>query len=97
MQLIDAGLEEMQVESDSIIVFVEFGNFNEMSNFLESMKIDIETAEAQRIPNNFKSVDIDQAELVLKLIDKLEEDEDVQSVYHNMLITNEIIALIEKK
>ena len=38
-----------------------------MSNFLESMKIDIETAEAQRIPNNFKSVDIDQAELVLKL------------------------------
>ena len=67
-----------------------------MSNFLESMKIDIETAEAQRIPNNFKSVDIDQAELVLKLIDKLEEDEDVQSVYHNMLMTNEIIALIEK-
>ena len=60
------------------------------------MKIDIETAEAQRIPNNFKSVDIDQAELVLKLIDKLEEDEDVQSVYHNMLMTNEIIALIEK-
>ena len=96
MQLIDAGLEEMQVEGDSIIVFVEFGNFNEMSNFLESIKIDIETAEVQRIPNNFKSVDIDQAELVLKLIDKLEEDEDVQSVYHNMLMTNEIIALIEK-
>ena len=63
---------------------------------MESIKVDIETAEVQRIPNNFKSLDIDQAELVLKLIDKLEEDEDVQSVYHNMLMTNEIIALIEK-
>jgi transcriptional/translational regulatory protein YebC/TACO1 len=49
----------------------------------------------QRFPNNTKSLGLEEAKLVLKLIDKLEEDEDVQNVFHNMEMGEELMAQLD--
>jgi YebC/PmpR family DNA-binding regulatory protein len=85
LELIDYGLEEIGEDSEGNIViraaFTEFGN---MSKALEEKKIEVITAELTRIPMNTMELPEEQAQDVLKLVDKLEQDEDVQKVYHNL-------------
>ena len=70
-------------------------DFSNMSNHLEKMGVEVKNAELQRIPNNFKTLEAEKAPLVLKLLDKLEEDDDVQNVFHNLEMSSEILALME--
>ena len=95
MELIDGGLEELEQDEEAITVYVDFADFSNMSNHLEKMGVEVKNAELQRIPNNFKTVDAEKAPLVLKLLDKLEEDDDVQNVFHNLEMSSEILALME--
>ncbi|MCY7422011.1 MAG: YebC/PmpR family DNA-binding transcriptional regulator [Chitinophagaceae bacterium] len=85
LELIDFGLEEIGEDSEGNIVlrtpFEEFGN---MTKALEDKKIEVITAELTRIPTTTVELDEEQAKDVLELIDKLEQDEDVQKVYHNL-------------
>ncbi|MEO8821080.1 MAG: YebC/PmpR family DNA-binding transcriptional regulator [Ginsengibacter sp.] len=85
LELIDYGLEEIGEDSEGNIIirtpFVEFGN---MSKALEEKKIDVITAELTRIPTTTVDLSEEDAEEVLKLADNLEQDEDVQKVYHNL-------------
>lgn len=90
LQLIDYGLTEMgeseTEEGERILVirceFVEFGN---MQHALEDMGITSISAETDWIPLNTVSLDEEQSDEVLKLIDKLEQDDDVQRVFHNLV------------
>ena len=84
MELIDAGLEEMEKEEDIILVYTDFADFSAMQKKLEELSIEVQSAELQRIPTNNKTLDVDKSKSVLKMIDKFEEDEDVQQVFHNM-------------
>ncbi len=95
MELIDGGLEELVQDEDAITIYTDFADFSNMTNLLENMDVEVKNAELQRIPNNFKSITDEQAKLVLKLLDKLEEDDDVQNVFHNMEMSEEIMVLIE--
>ena len=95
MELIDGGLEELEQDEEAITIYTDFADFSNMTNLLEKLSIEVKNAELQRIPNNFKSITSEQAPLVLKLLDKLEEDDDVQNVFHNMKMSEEIIALME--
>ena len=95
MELIDGGLEELEQDEEAITIYTDFSDFSNMTNLLEKLSIEVKNAELQRIPNNFKSITSEQAPLVLKLLDKLEEDEDVQNVFHNMEMNEEIMALME--
>lgn len=95
MELIDGGLEELEQDNEAITIYTDFTEFSNMTNLLEKLSIEVKNAELQRIPNNFKSITSEQAPLVLKLLDKLEEDDDVQNVFHNMEISEEIMALME--
>ncbi|MGN6249067.1 MAG: YebC/PmpR family DNA-binding transcriptional regulator [Ginsengibacter sp.] len=85
LELIDYGLEEIGEDSEGNIIirtpFVEFGNMNKA---LEEKKVEVITAELTRIPTTTVELPDDQAEEVLKLVDNLEQDEDVQKVYHNL-------------
>ena len=85
LELIDYGLEEVGENSEGQIVirtaFEEFGN---MSKALEEKGIEVITAELTRIPQNTVELGEEEANDVLKLVDKLEQDEDVQKVYHNL-------------
>ena len=95
MELIDGGLEELEQDEEAITVYIDFSDFSNMSNHLEKMGVEVKNAELQRIPNNFKTLEAEKASLVLKLLDKLEEDDDVQNVFHNLEMSSEILALME--
>lgn len=84
LDLIDLGAEDIG-ESDGIIyVYTAFEDFGRMTQGLEEKGIAVINAELQRIPNSQTEVTPEQEEEVLKLIEKIEEDEDVTNVFHNM-------------
>ena len=97
MELIDAGLEEIEKEDDIILVYTDFADFSAMQKKLEELSIEVQSAELQRIPTNSKTLDVDKSKSVLKMIDKFEEDEDVQQVFHNMELTEEILTSIDNE
>lgn len=84
LELIDFGADEIFEHEGEIFVYTKFGDFGTMQKALEEKKIEVISAELQRIPNSAAEVTEEQEEEVLKLIDQFEEDDDVQAVYHNM-------------
>jgi len=95
MELIDYGLEELENDEGTLTITTDFSDFNNMQKQLESMNIELESSVLQRFPNNTKTLDAEEAKSVLKLIDKLEEDEDVQNVFHNMEMTEEVMSQMD--
>ena len=85
LDLIDFGLEEIGEDSESnIIIRSGFEDFGQMSKTLEDKKIIPISSEVIRVPLNYSELDEEQAKEVLELVDKLEQDEDVQKVFHNL-------------
>lgn len=85
LELIDYGLEEIgEDEEGNIIIRTAYNEFGNMSKALEEKKIEVITAELTRIPDNTVELSEDAANEVLKLVDHLEQDDDVQKVYHNL-------------
>ena len=95
MELIDGGLEELEIDPEAITVYCEFGDFNNLQLKLEDLNIEIENSELQRIPRNIKKITVEQAEKVIKLLDLLEDNDDVQQVFHSMELTEEILIKME--
>jgi len=85
LELIDHGLEEIGEDAEgNIILRTPYDQFGTMSKALEDKGITPLGAELTRIPNTFVELPEDQAKEVLELVDSLEQDEDVQKVYHNL-------------
>ena len=84
LELIDYGAEEFVVEEGTVYVYTSFNDFVGMQKTLEAKGIQITSAEIQRIPISTTELPGDKANQVQELIDKLEEDEDVQAVWHSM-------------
>jgi YebC/PmpR family DNA-binding regulatory protein len=85
LDLIDYGLEEIGESADgNIIIRTAYNEFGHMAKALEEKKIDVVSAELTRIPTNTVELPEEQANEVLKLVDNLEQDDDVQKVYHNL-------------
>ena len=84
LDLIDFGAEEIAEEEDGIYVYTKFSDIGSMQKGLETKGIEPISAEKQWIPNTTKELSEAQAEGVLKLIAQLEDDDDVQAVYHNL-------------
>ena len=95
MELIDFGLEELENDEGTLTVTTNFSDFSNMQKKLESMNIELERSDLQRFPNSIKTLVGDESKSVLNLIDKLEEDEDVQNVFHNMEMTEEVISQMD--
>ena len=91
MELIDGGLEELEQDDEAIKIYCDFPEFSNMQKCLENLNIEIQNSEPQRIPNNTKTISTEDAKLVLKLLDLLEDNDDVQQVFHNMELTDEIL------
>ena len=85
-ELIDIGGEEvfLDEESDLINIYGEFTAFGAIQKFIEDNGYELKGADFERIPNDTKELSEEQIADVEKLIEKLEEDDDVQNVYHNM-------------
>ena len=95
MELIDGGLEELEIDEEAITVYCNFTDFSNMQKKIEDLGIEIQNSELQRIPITTKKISASEAEKVIKLLDLLEENDDVQQVFHNMVLTEEILGAME--
>lgn len=84
LDLIDFGAEEIEDNGDEVVIYTTFQNFGTMQKGLESKGIAATSSELQRIPTTTKELSEEQTDDVLKLIGVLEDDDDVQNVFHNL-------------
>lgn len=82
--LIECGADDIEMDEEEAIAYSEFSNFIAMQKNLEERGLSPTVSEIQRIPANTVSLTDEQSEELAKLIDRIEEDDDVQSVYHNI-------------
>jgi YebC/PmpR family DNA-binding regulatory protein len=87
LELIDAGLEERKREDEEVVLYTSFTDFGTMQKTLEDRNIETTSAGLEYIPNTTKSLGESEVEQLIKLIDRLEEDDDVLNVYHTMDMT----------
>lgn len=84
LELIDFGADEIEGDAEEIVVYTAFTDFGAMQKALEAKKLNIISSELERIPTSTVELTDEQIAEVMILINKLEEDDDVQTVYHNM-------------
>jgi len=94
MEMIDGGAEEVEKDEEEILITTAFEDFGSLSHKLEELKIEPKSAELERIPNSTKEVNVDQFKANMKMLERFEEDDDVQNVYHNMEITDALLESI---
>lgn len=96
LELIEAGAVSFEDEDDIFIVYSGFSEFGKMSAKLDSLKIEVKNAELQRIPLDTKVLELEQAKDILKLIDAFEDDDDVQNIFHNLELTDELMEVLSE-
>ena len=84
LELIDYGVDEIEMEDDDIVLYGDFKSYSDIQHYLEENNYEIHSAEFERIPTDTKTLDDEQRAQIDKLLEKFEEDEDVQNVFHNM-------------
>ena len=84
LELIDCGVDEVEPDEEEIVLYGAFEDYSNIQKYLEENGFEIISSEFVRIPNDLKDVTPEQREAINKLLDKIEEDEDVQNVFHNM-------------
>ena len=88
LEFIDHGVEEVFKDEDGIVLYAPFEYFSIIQKELEKRNYEILSSDFERIPQDVKQLSIDKQKEVLQLIEKIEDDEDVQNVYHSMKIKN---------
>jgi YebC/PmpR family DNA-binding regulatory protein len=84
LDLIDSGAEDIERNDDEIVIYTKFTEFGHMQKFLESKHLDVKSSELHYIPTATKELSEEQQDEVLKCVEALEADDDVQTVYHNL-------------
>jgi len=95
LELIDAGAENIEEDEGMLTITAAKEDFGNVQKKLDALGIAVESAGLQRIPNDTKVLDPGAALKVLKLVDAFEEDDDVQDVYHNLELTDEVAKAME--
>lgn len=85
LELIDYGVDEIEQDEEDILLYGEFKSYSDIQKYLEENGFEIHSAEFERIPHELKEVTEEQRAQITKLLDKFEDDEDVQNVFHNMM------------
>jgi transcriptional/translational regulatory protein YebC/TACO1 len=94
--VLDAGAEEISDEGETFEIISEAADVVAVRTSLQEAGIDYDSAEAQVVPNIRTEVDLEGARKVLKLIDLLEDSDDVQNVYSNLDIPDEVAAALDE-
>lgn len=84
LELIDYGVDEIEADEEEIDIYGAFEEFSNIQKYLEENGFEIISAEFERIPNDLKEVTEEQRATIDKLLEKFEDDDDVQNVFHNM-------------
>ena len=94
LELLDGGLEDIELSDDNFVATCAFEDYGSLNTKIEELDINAESS-LERIPTTTVSLDVERAKSVLKLIDIIEDDDDVQNVFHNMEMTDELMAELE--
>ena len=94
MEMIDGGAEEIDQDEEEVMITTAFEDFGALSHKLDEMGIEAKSAELHRIPNMTKEVNEEQFKANMKMLERFEEDDDVQNVYHNMEMTDDLLSKI---
>ena len=97
LEFIEAGAEDIEIEDDLITVTTALEDFGKFNKKLEELHIEPQKVELQRIPAVDKRLAVNEAKVVLRMIEELEENEDVQNVYHNLEMTEELEQALEEE
>lgn len=84
LELIDFGLDEIESHDDMVYAYADYTMFGELSKAFENLNIEIKSATLKRIATTGVEFSETQLEDIEKMLDKLEEDDDVQAVYTNI-------------
>lgn len=96
MELIDAGADDVVRDEEAFFVYAPFTAFGAMQQKLEQLGVEVKSAELKRFAVSTLPADITTARNVMRLVDMLNEDDDVNAVYHNMDLTEEVEAELAK-
>ncbi|MBX9851599.1 MAG: YebC/PmpR family DNA-binding transcriptional regulator [Cytophagaceae bacterium] len=94
LDMIDAGADEVEFEEGYVTVTCSLQHFGSIQKALEEKSIEPESAGLQRIPNTYVKLGNEELQKVMKLIEMLEDDDDVQKVYHNIELSEEQVSLL---
>ncbi|MDG1046149.1 MAG: YebC/PmpR family DNA-binding transcriptional regulator [Bacteroidia bacterium] len=95
LELIDGGADEVVFDDEELTAYTSFDDYGDMQSKLQELNIAATSTEIHQIPITTKTLELSEAEEVLKIIDKFEEDDDIQTVFHNLELTEELIAKLE--
>jgi len=90
LELIDAGAQDFEIDDETITVSCAKEDFGSLNRKLAELGIEPEEAGLKRVPNNTKNLDLESAKKVMRFIEVLEDDDDIQNVYHNLEMTDEL-------
>lgn len=86
LEMIDHGLEEIFAADDGLLLYSSFKQFGDLQKALEARGVEVRSAAPQRMANNFVAVTEEQEAEIQKMVDRLEDDDDVQTVFTNMQV-----------
>ena len=95
LEVIDGGAEEIEEEDGYITITTAMEDFGKMQKKLEELQIEAENSRLQRIPNDYKKLGLEETKKVMKMIETFEDEDDVQDVYHNLDIPDELYDEME--
>jgi len=84
LELIDHGLDDLVQHDQELLIYTSFQEYGKMLKYFEEKGIEVVSSELQYLPSTTKELSEEQTKEVKELLDKIEEDDDVQSVFHNM-------------
>ncbi len=90
LELIDAGVEEIELEEEIFMITTPMEDFHNVQKKLQEMELEPESAELQRIPNDALDLTFEQGVQIMKIIEEFEDDDDIQAVSHNLNVTDEV-------
>ncbi len=91
LEMIDAGAEDIEIEESFVTVTTAMEDFGTLMKKLDELGVEPENAELRRIPKETTTLSLEDAKKVMKIIEAFEEDDDVQNVFHNMELTDELV------
>ena len=96
LEMIEAGAQSIDIDDNIITISCAKEDFGSVNRKLNDLAIETEEAGLKRIPNDTKNLDVETAKKALRLIEILEDDDDVQFVYHNIEMTDELAAALDE-
>ncbi|MFH0759553.1 MAG: YebC/PmpR family DNA-binding transcriptional regulator [Bacteroidota bacterium] len=90
LELIDAGVEEIEHDQGTFMITTPMEEFHNVQKKLQEMGLESDSAELQRIPNDTIELPVEQALQIMKIIEEFEDDDDVQAVWHNLEVSDEV-------